>query len=327
MKHLAGFLLLAAAWPHTSWAVAPIVYADDHVTVRAEVAEAGSAAVHLGDTLTLVVELAFDPDEVQVETLDESWFRRTFADVAPVSLYRSGQPETAPVSSGGMRLAMHWQFQIVGCPPGLDHCPGAKRYELPLASVAYRLLATGDRVAANRSARFIPWPQSLTVAPSIAFDPEGDTAVDAVIPGGAWPAPKMLERSYMVGGVMLAAGGIVLASGFVTGRRRRTPEASARLARPDSRCEQAALRLADATLEDEAWSDLLRRCLAWYCLDELGCNPAAWLHGAGPPPESHAAECRALFLDVLAETGIGAARRDAFRARFARVTGIGMCPR
>lgn len=326
MKLRLGISLLIVASAHAARAAAPVVYADDNITVRAAVAEVGAAAVHVGDTLTLVVELAFDPDEVQVEALNGDWFGRTFADVAPVALYRTGEPSTEPNGRGGVRLTMQWQFQIVGCPPGLGHCPGAKRYELPLAGVAYRLVSAEDRAAANRSARFTPWPDSITVAPSIAFDPAGDTGIDASIPGGAWPAPKTLERPGAVGAALLAAGGILLVSGLVAGsRRRRRPGGRSPHAHRDSRWERAALRLADDTLDDDAWSDLLRRCLAWYCLDELGRNPVEWLReGAGPPPEPHAADCRTLFLDVLSETGIEAGRRGTFRVRFARVTGTGV---
>lgn len=321
MKLVVGILVVLAGRVPDAGAVAPIVYVDDRIAVRAAVAEAGTTAMHVGDTLTLVVEAVFDPDEVQVERLDEDWFRRAFAEVAALSLYRSGEQVTASDGRNRVRLTMQWQFQVVACPQEAGHCPGPKHYELPLASVAYRLVSAADSGAASRSARFRPWPGSLTVVPSIRFDAEGDTEIGTVIAGGAWPDPKRPDRTNTAATGILILGGILLGSGFIAGKRRRPAPRAAQLHR-NSRWERAAVQLEDDTLEDEVWSDLLRRCITWYCLDELRCNPFEWLRAdAGRTADDLTAECRDLFHDVLAETGVDVARRSAFRARFARATG------
>lgn len=322
MKLAAGILVLLAARVPVAAAPAPVVYADDGITIRAAVAEAGSTAIHLGDPLTLIVEAVFDPEEVQIESLDGDWFRRAFADSAAFSLYRTGKPVSSPAGRGDVRLTMQWQFQVVGCPPDTGHCPGAKRYELPLAGVAYRLVSASEPGAASRAARFKPWPGSLAVVPSIRFDPEGDTGIGAVIAGGAWPAPEEPERTGVAASTaMLALGGILLGAGFVAGKRRRPAPRISQVHR-NSRWERAVRQLEGGTLEDAAWSDLFRRCLTWYCLDELGRNPCEWLHAdAGPTPDAHMNECRKLFNEILGETGVETDRRGALLERFARATG------
>lgn len=322
MKFVAGScVLLLLGWqvPVTE-AAAPIVYADDSITVHAAVAEAGTEAIHLGDALTLIVEAVFDPDEVQVERLDEEWFRRTFSVAGALALYGSGNPVTASEGGNRIRLTMQWQFQVVGCPHEAGHCPGLKYYELPLASVAYRLASATEPGAGNRSARFRPWPGSLTVLPSIRFETDGHTAIGTAIAGGAWPEPKRADHPHTASAALLLLGGVLLGSGLIAGRRRRPMPRASQLHR-NSRWERAAMQLEDDTLDDEAWSDLLRRCLTWYCLDELGRNPFEWLRAdPGRAPDALTVECRELFYDVLAEPRIDAARRSTFRARFTRAT-------
>ncbi|MGH8167809.1 MAG: hypothetical protein ACREQ1_11250, partial [Woeseiaceae bacterium] len=199
-----------------------------------------------------------------------------------------------------------------------------KTYDLPLMTIAYRINAASGSEAA-RSARFTPWPGSVTLVPAIPFEAGAEAELDAVLPGGAWPEPKPADGGAVAGPVLLAAGGLLLAGGFVAGRQRRfRPQAATKRHHPASRFERAAVRLQQADLSDEEWSDLLRRCVTWYCVDELSTNPLDWLR----EPVTYARRdnndttaCRALFLDVLAESGVEKKRRDAYLRRFHAVTG------
>lgn len=300
----------------------PVVYADDHIEIGAAVAEAGAVPMHLGEPLTLVVEASFDPEVVQVESLGADWFRRTFAELRAVSLLAAHAPVTLEGGKRRVRIVSRFQFQLIGCPPDLAHCPGAKRFELPLANIAYRL--SSGAAASERSARFTPWPGRIDVVPAIPFEPADSIALEHVIPGGAWPAPRTMERRAGAGAAMGLAGALLLVTAVVAGRRRGSgPSSPGRHAASVSRWERAALELADPALADDTWADLLRRCITWYCQDELGRNPVEWVRAADAGGDAMMADCRALYLDVLAEERIEKERRESFLGRWARVTGRG----
>ncbi len=314
-------LLVLLAVPATvSRAAVPIVYADDQIEIGAAVLEAGVTAMHLGDELTLVVEATFDPDTVQVESLGADWFRRAFAELGAVTLNASDEPQTRKVGRGEAKLVARYHFQVVGCPPGLADCAGTKRYELPLVSLAYRL-TSGTGAAAERSARFTPWPGRIDLAPAVVFEPAGSKAIADVIPGGAWPSPRPGPNATAADTVMIAAGVLLLGAGLVAGRRRRErPSLPGRHSLRDSRWQRAARELAEPALGDDAWSDQLRRCITWYCQDELGRNPVEWLRSGAATDDPAVVACRSLYLDVLAEEGIAPDRRESFRNRWAQVT-------
>jgi len=303
-------------------AAPPAVYGDAHVVVHAAVIEAGNEPMHIGDSLTLAVEIAFDREQVQVEALDDDWFQRAFSSLPSVRLYRSEPMTRVTDAAGRARLAMRWQFQIVDCPEAMANCPGLKAYDLPLMTIAYRISGGSAGSEAARSARFTPRPGTITLVPAIAFEAGADLAT--VLPGGAWPEPKQAGGAAVAGPVLLATGGMLLAGGFVIGKHRRRRPQAARRHQPVSRFERAAVRLQQSDLSDEEWSDLMRRCVTWYCVDELSLNPLDWLRedpSDAPRDDCPTPECRALFLDVLAETGVERERRDAYLERFHAVTG------
>jgi hypothetical protein len=65
-------------------------------------------------------------------------------------------------------------------------------------------------------------------------------------------------------------------------------------------------------MSDERWADLLRRCAAWYCMDELGRNPHVALD----------TEFDRYFADLLDCDGIEDERRAEFLNRFMRLAGL-----
>jgi hypothetical protein len=71
------------------------------------------------------------------------------------------------------------------------------------------------------------------------------------------------------------------------------------------------------SLSDEEWSDLLRRCLTWYCRDEMGINPYTWLtEGAGFGESARVSGFREYFMEVLNQEGVGRESRSGYVARF-----------
>lgn len=307
----------SAAGPWT-----PIVYEDDYILVGAGVVEAGLVPIHLGDTLTLRIEVEFDPRHVQIEKLDGAYFERAFSAMSSVRLRESDGPSSITEVDGRVRLATSRQFQFLECPPEMSRCPGSKQYEMSVMTMAYRVADPGGGPASNRSARFRPWPGIVAIAPSIRFGDSNDD-LESSLPGEAYPEPQPVAAREAVGPVMLLAGGLLLATGWYAGARRpRTSRlaSSSRTARLN-RWQRALAALADAGLSDEEWCDLLRRSVVWYCRDELQRNPYDWLS-----PESEqivdpdAGELRPFFLELLHEVGIERTRRDHFLARFATLS-------
>ena len=112
--------------------------------------------------------------------------------------------------------------------------------------------------------------------------------------------------------MLIAAGALLLLVGFLTSERERRPQPlAARSHDSNSRWEQALAALKDDTIPDDEWSDLLRRCVTWYCVDELGQNPYAWL-GEGTDDVDAPAGAREFFLDLLQQESIGSSRRAAY---------------
>ncbi len=303
----------SAAGPAT-----PVVYEDDYILVGAGVAEAGLAPIHIGDALTLRIEVEFDPRIVQIETLDGTYFDRALSATPGARLSESGGAPIATEIDGRLRLSASRRFQFLDCPRDMSRCPGSKRYELPVMTIAYRVADPGGGSASNRSARFRPWPGIVTVAASIPFDFGND--IGESVPGGAYPEPQPIAAREAVGPVMLLAGGLLLASGWLASVRRRPSSAVAmsRTVRLSRRWQRALAALDDAGLSDEEWSDLLRRSVVWYCLDELQRNPYDWLSAEGEQVvDADTGELRQFFLELLHEVGIEQSRRDDFLARFA----------
>ncbi len=75
------------------------------------------------------------------------------------------------------------------------------------------------------------------------------------------------------------------------------------------------MELRDSALQDEQWTDALRRCASWFCLDELDANPYAWLTddpaASAQLPKSVAA-ARALFVDIVSQDIIEPQKRAEY---------------
>ncbi len=298
----------------------PVVYQDEHVLVRAGLVETGSQAIHLGDAVSLVVDVEFDAGSVRVETPDDEWFQRAFAGVAGLRTYATVAIAEESAATGRVRIASQWRIQALDCPADMLSCPGSKSYELPFMTLAYQLTGgAGDRVD-SRSARFRPWPGRLDVAPSIAVQPRQGMRLTDILPGGA--EPQVMADPGSPGTVtwLLAGGALLLVASALTRERAADPTRVALRAQPvDTRWRRALTAAGSDTLDPAERADILRRAVTWYCLDELDVNPYSWLGPGGAdavPVDPALGAWRELFLDLLGQHGVDAAGAAELARRF-----------
>ena len=299
----------------------PVVYEDDYVTVHAGLSDSGSRAVHIGDPLSLVIAVVFDAGQVQIESLDDKIFQRAFSDSPSIHLHSSATVTTRRDSDGRVTATSHWRLQVLDCPKDLATCPGFRSYELPLMTVAYQLVGDSGTTADGRAARFRPWPGKIDLAPAVAIVPESDAKLDDILPGGAYDNQQAIgELAPARSGLFLAAVILLLAAFFARLRGHKPKLLNSRPSESSSRWEKVLARLSDDTISDDEFSDLLRRCITWFCLDELGQNPYTWIgESAGlaiSSPRMHQ-----LFLDVLQQPGIEPGRRASYLDKLSDATG------
>ena len=306
--------------------IMPTVYQDDNILVRAGVVEAGATAVHIGDALTLIVDVQFDPNQVRVESLDDELFQRAFATAPQIRQYRSAAVKSEKRTSGSVRIVVEWRFQVLDCPPQTGSCPGPNTYELPVIALSYELADADGRFSSDlRSVRFQPWPGSIDVAAAIVVAPATDSAIMNVLPGGAYPAALAIDEPSSGNTLTILLGTVLFAAGLLLVQRSPAPQnAVSQRTAPSSRWEHALYRLYDQSLTDDQWSDMCRRSFAWYCTDQLQINPFSWLGIAAGDRSSvngPDAPLREFFIDILSHSEIGVDRRPQYRERLLSLTG------
>ena len=192
-------------------------------------------------------------------------------------------------------------------------------------TVAYQLIDDAGSTADGRTARFRPWPGKIDVASAIAVVPDSDATLTDILPGGAYDSLQPIAEVAPARSMLLAAGALLLLTGFLaSARERRPPSLAAQSQNSDSRWEQTLASLSGDTMPDDEWSDLLRRCITWYCIDELDRNPYAWLGAAASDAAGDTdtpADVRDFFLDVLHQESIDPGRRADYLDRLLGVTG------
>ena len=303
----------------------PIVYEDNYVTVHAGLPEAGTRAIHLGDPLSLLIEVVFDARQVQIENLDDDVFQRVFSAIPSIRLYAPAIVTTREGSGDRIRVTGYWRLQVLACPDDLTSCPGPRSYVLPVMTLAYQLIGDAGSTRDGRAARFRPWPGKIDVAAAITVAPGLGTTLTDILPGGAYDSPQPVAEFASARVPLFAAGALLLLTGFLASARQHRPRVlTARPHDSNNRWEQPLTHLADDTMPDDEWSDLLRRCVTWYCMDELGQNPYAWLGaaaGVAADGIDTPAGTREFFLDVLHQERIDQSRRDEYLARLLGITG------
>ena len=312
-------ILLVPGYIHASDYV-PDVYQDEYIIVRSGIAEAGRKPVHFGDRLSLIIEAEFSGDEVIIENLDEQLFERSWGSEKGISLI--GSPELVRIehTDGRSVYRSTFYFQILDCPGELTSCRGNKEYELPIFTIGYQIIDASGSVVNNKSVRFNPVPGYVSVIQALDIRGEGGLEkLSAYIGSSGYPAAMTVMGSESGSFQTLLTGGIIFLLGFFP--LLLSKGKSGRMDDPRSikhRWERVLVHIKDGDdLSNEEWSDLLRRSVTWYCMDELGVNPYSWLsdgnsHGVGPGNSKF----RDYFIDVLNQEGVDTEQRSEYINRF-----------
>lgn len=311
-----------AASAHASQTV-PEVYQDAYIAVRAGIPEIGLQPIHVGDVLSMVVQLEFDSRQVRVESLDSDFFRRAYAKQKGIKLYAPPAIEQEQTRDHLIRVRTIWPFQILDCPGNFERCAGEKIYDLPIISISYQLIDESGQALNNKSVRFRPWPDKIAVAPAIAATTVPAEKITHYFPGGAYPASLPVEDQVYAGLLAFFAGSLILTAGISNRLFRRNPRRQAAFTRSAaSRWELALSALRDASLRDDQWADMLRRGATWFCLDELGLNPYAELtNNVTSTANGHhlLTDFQLFFVDLLQQQSIAPNDRKEFLARFIQI--------
>lgn len=281
--------------------IAPEVYRDDAMSIRAGVNGAGPGPVRLGEALKLAVEVRYDANSVSVPVPGEALFTSAWNGVPGIALLDWHATGGASADGSFRKIRAEYRFQITACPNDEPLCPGDRRYRLPSFTLAYR--SHGAASDAATDVRFTPWPGTLTVDTSIVMDDEGQLApFETYFPGGAYPKP-LAVRDGTAASLVTAGFALVI----LTGGLLMWPFGSRKQKGPDMRAPRWQVLLdelqgADAG-NDARFLDALRRCLVWYCSDELDIDPFLWLDLAEPGEDDVVdrghQELHALFVELL----------------------------
>ncbi len=278
------------------------VYRDDSIIIRAGLQGSSNQYLYFGDVLVLLIAVTYDPDSVSIQEIDAAFFTSAWPVDRGAHLIDS---QTRYDDSSESRLSsVHaiFGFQILGCPDDeTPTCPGNRTYAWPDFTLGYEdLNASGDPA---RSVTFRPWPETLTVSTTLQRDEEDQLfPFETYFPAGGYPDPLVgqdgLLRSVLTAGIALA----FLMGGILMWPFRSRTQDKAAVNPPRWQKQLELLRAADAQ-DDAAYLDALRRCLVWYCNDELQLDPFVWLDLAEPgdnaADDQNDSELRSLFMDLL----------------------------
>lgn len=300
----AACLFVALSWQAVAAAenFAPEVYRDDALVIGAGIEGASGRLLFFGDVLTLVLTVEYDPAAVSIRDLDEDLFLAAWPASGPFLLvdWEAGREEV--IDDGWRRQAATYRFQVVSCPDEQPTCPGERNYLLGQLTLGYSEVNAGDE-SGSATVKFHPWPASLTVATGLRKDEEGQLLpFEAYFPDGGYPQPLAVtshsERAWFLAAVAL----IALTGGLLMWpfRSRGQKEAAAEIPRWRRMLQELEAGEGD---DDARYVDALRRCLVWYCNDELQVDPFLWLDlaelGEGDEVDEEHGELRNLFFELL----------------------------
>ncbi|HET6629666.1 MAG TPA: hypothetical protein VFG91_07815 [Woeseiaceae bacterium] len=321
MRTPAVICALTLLWTGGAFAdhVVPVVHRGEFLAIRAGVPEVGTRPVHVGDPLSLLIEVEFDAERLRIETLDAAFFQRAFADHAAFALH-SDPAVTRTNADARTTIRASWTFQIVDCPAGLLQCAGEKSYELPIIDVAYQLVDQSGIAMNDKSVRLRPWPGTISVTPSVNAVTGSPDEFAVVFPGGAYQEALPVRDRRASALLAALAGTLILGAGIRGSRRRRArPAAAFPAPRALTRWQTVLGHLETGDLPDDEWGDTMRRCITWYCLDEMSANPCEWLESGAlsrARVPAGLAGLYALYSDILQEDGIAPSRRQSWLERF-----------
>ena len=302
LRRFCTIAALAVALPAAAAELAAEVYRDDSITIRAGLQGSSSQVVHFGDVLVLIIAVSYDPDSVVVQEFDAAFFTAAWPASNGAQLVDWRIRHDRISDSRLKRMHVAYRFQILGCPDDdTPTCPGDRVYALPEFVLAYEdLNASGDSA---RSVRFRPWPRRLTVATTLQSDEENQLLpFGTYFPAGGFPDPMIgedrIRKHFVTAGITLA----LLMGGLIMWPFRSRTQGKTAADKPRWQQQLQVVREADIA-DDARFLDALRRCLVWYCNDELQLDPFVWLDlaesGDASDDDRTHADLRSLFIDLL----------------------------
>jgi len=303
-------------------AMASEVYQDENILIRASVDELENKSLSFGDILTLTVEIVYDSSKVRLQDSGPAFFTGSWPPSRGAYLL---DHETSLSRGEGRNVVQRYnlfRFQILGCPEGLMSCQGERTYQIPEFKFQYDVINQHDEVTDSREVVFQPAPGSITVLSTLEPGDAGELLeFSEYFPTDAYPDPllgkvqKELYSGLIAGGVFLLLGGILMSPLSLFKRKAFIPKARPRW---ELVLEQLKAGKFD---QEEVFLDELRRCVVWYCTDELGVDPFYWvkhqeeMSGQQQNRMGEYSEFRDLFIELLHNpSGQGKALLDRFQA-------------
>ncbi|MFQ5982069.1 MAG: hypothetical protein ACE5KS_01715 [Woeseiaceae bacterium] len=276
-------LMVAAVVPAAEFAAE--VYRDESITVRAGLVGSGSHYVYLGDVLVLNIAVSYDPSRVFIPQPDGGLFTSAWPADSGARLLDWHTRHEATTDSPQKHIRSSYRFQILGCPDDVSPtCPGDRQYTMPEFVIEYQDLRANGALAS--SIRFRPWPETVTVSTTLQIDEEGQLyPFETYFPAGGYPAPLIGKDGTRTSVLIAGIGTALLMGGLVMWPFRSRTQKKAAADIPRWLEQLQLLRNADPN-DDARYLDGLRRCLVWYCNDELRLDPFVWLDLAEPADES-----------------------------------------
>jgi len=298
------------------------VYRDEYVQIHARVMEQDITAITLGQVLSLVIDINYDDSRVQLQEDGAALFTSAWTQSHGAYLL---EHQTSLIRSSSRATTQRhnlYFFQILGCPDGVFSCKGNRHYQMPAFELQYHIIDKTDEKTDSRVAIFRPMPAIFTVTSTLESDEAGELhGFSEYFPTGAYPDPlvgrvqKELYSGLIASGVFLLLGGILM-SPLSLFKRKKAVQKS----RP--RWELVFEQLQSGKFEqDEKFMDELRRCVVWYCTDELEVDPFYWVKhqeevsGKQQKGTGEYAEFRTLFIELLHNpSGEGKALLERFKS-------------
>lgn len=280
------------------------VYQDEYITVRAGIVDVENRIIKFGDLLPMVIEIEYDSSAIRLAEIGPDFFTQAWPEEMGAYLLET---TSSSASSASLTTSTNYfKFQILACPEGEVLCKGSRNYDLPEFTLEYSSLDGAGNDVASEAIQFRPWPANLLIASAIPLGEEGElNSFATYFPTGAYPNPltgQDLRQSFtsmIAGGLIFLLGGILM-SPFSFFKRKSLAEKSKK------RWEEVLNTLKSGEIQNEKqFLDSFRKCLVWYCVDELKVDPFYWIkHEEEVMSDDHKgtgelAGYRELFIDVL----------------------------
>jgi hypothetical protein len=300
---LLSLVLVVFAGPARSENLDFEVYRNDDISVAASIVDLERKIVNFGDVLSLAITINYADGQVSVPQIPAEFF----TDVWPESqgAYLLDHRMSEGSVNGRAYTRTVFDFQIMACPDEEILCRGTREYAIPEFSLAYNKVDDSGNAVPAETVLFRPWPSTVMIASAIPLGEEGElTSFPAYFPTGGFPDPLSAEADassagLIAGSLLLLLGGILM-SPFSFFKRASSVQKTRR------RWEDVLEKIQRGEYQDDAHLfDAIRKCLVWYCADELRVDPFYWVKheeevsGKEQRSTEEYGDYRQLFLDLL----------------------------